>query len=214
MRRGWLDDIAKLNELKLHEFGDPEIATRIAQYEMAFKMQASVPELADLSNEPDADARHVRPASQGAGHLRPQLPDGPAAGRARRPVRAVDARRLGPAQQPDDRAVHPVPRHRPALRRPGQGPEAARPARRHAGHLGRRIRPHAVHPGRHRRSQALGPRPSSLRLHPLDGRRRHQARPDLRRDRRPGHERRPAIRSTSTTFRRRSCTCWASTTNG
>lgn len=52
MRRGWLDDIAKINELKLQEFGDPEIATRIAQYEMAFKMQASVPELADLSNEP------------------------------------------------------------------------------------------------------------------------------------------------------------------
>lgn len=48
MRRGWLDDIARINQLKLQEFGDPEIATRIAQYEMAFKMQASVPELADL----------------------------------------------------------------------------------------------------------------------------------------------------------------------
>jgi hypothetical protein len=52
MRRGLLDDIAKLNEMKLREFGDPEIATRISQYEMAFKMQASVPELADLSREP------------------------------------------------------------------------------------------------------------------------------------------------------------------
>lgn len=51
MRRGWLDDIAQLNQLKLQEFGDPEIATRVAQYEMAFKMQASVPELADLSDE-------------------------------------------------------------------------------------------------------------------------------------------------------------------
>ncbi len=50
-RRGLLDDIAKINELKLQEFGDPEIATRIAQYEMAFKMQASVPELTDLSGE-------------------------------------------------------------------------------------------------------------------------------------------------------------------
>ena len=54
MRRGVLDDIARLNELKLRDFGDPEIATRIAQYEMAFKMQASVPELTDLSNEPAA----------------------------------------------------------------------------------------------------------------------------------------------------------------
>ena len=43
--------MAKLNEIKLKEFGDPEIATRIAQYEMAFKMQASVPELTDLSGE-------------------------------------------------------------------------------------------------------------------------------------------------------------------
>jgi len=51
MRRGWLDDIARVNQLKLADYGDPEIATRIAQYEMAFKMQASVPELSDLSGE-------------------------------------------------------------------------------------------------------------------------------------------------------------------
>ncbi len=52
MRRDWLDDIAMLNQKQLNEFGDPEIATRIAQYEMAFKMQASVPDLTDLSDEP------------------------------------------------------------------------------------------------------------------------------------------------------------------
>jgi len=52
LRRGILDDIAKLNEIKLREFGDPEIATRIAQYEMAYRMQSSVPELTDISNEP------------------------------------------------------------------------------------------------------------------------------------------------------------------
>jgi hypothetical protein len=54
MRRGILDDVAKLNEMKLREVGDPEIATRIAQYEMAFKMQTSVPELTDLSKEPQS----------------------------------------------------------------------------------------------------------------------------------------------------------------
>jgi len=54
MRRQWLDDIAKLNQKQLDDFGDPEIATRIAQYEMAFKMQASVPELTDLSDEPQS----------------------------------------------------------------------------------------------------------------------------------------------------------------
>lgn len=53
VRRGVLDDLARLNEMKLAEFGDPEIATRIAQYEMAYKMQTSVPELTDFSNEPD-----------------------------------------------------------------------------------------------------------------------------------------------------------------
>jgi len=51
IRRGMLDDISSINELTLQHYGDPEIATRIAQYEMGFKMQASVPELADLSDE-------------------------------------------------------------------------------------------------------------------------------------------------------------------
>ena len=53
-RRRFLDDLARLNQMKLAEFGDPEIATRIAQYEMAYRMQASVPELTDLSKEPDS----------------------------------------------------------------------------------------------------------------------------------------------------------------
>jgi hypothetical protein len=51
-RRRMLDDLAKLNQLKLQEFGDPEIATRIAQYEMAYRMQTAVPELTNLSREP------------------------------------------------------------------------------------------------------------------------------------------------------------------
>ena len=51
-RRASLDDLAKLNEMTLKEFGDPEVATRIAQYEMAYKMQTSVPELTDFSKEP------------------------------------------------------------------------------------------------------------------------------------------------------------------
>ncbi|MFN7937637.1 MAG: DUF1501 domain-containing protein [Bryobacteraceae bacterium] len=52
-RRRFLDDLGKLNDLKLKDYQDPEIATRIAQYEMAFRMQSSVPELADLSKEPE-----------------------------------------------------------------------------------------------------------------------------------------------------------------
>jgi hypothetical protein len=52
-RRRMLDDLARLNQLKLAEYGDPEIATRIAQYEMAYQMQTSVPELTDTSDEPE-----------------------------------------------------------------------------------------------------------------------------------------------------------------
>jgi hypothetical protein len=50
-RRQQLDDLAALNRLRLAEVGDSEIATRISQYELAFRMQVSVPELADLSGE-------------------------------------------------------------------------------------------------------------------------------------------------------------------
>jgi hypothetical protein len=52
-RRGLLDDIAELNGQKLEQVSDPEIATRTAQYELAFRMQTSVPELTDLTEEPD-----------------------------------------------------------------------------------------------------------------------------------------------------------------
>jgi len=51
-RRRMLDDLARLNQMKQDETGDPEIQTRIAQYELAYRMQTSVPELLDLSREP------------------------------------------------------------------------------------------------------------------------------------------------------------------
>ncbi len=50
-RREYLDSLNELNQMKLSEAGDPEIATRMAQYEMAFRMQSSVPELVDLKQE-------------------------------------------------------------------------------------------------------------------------------------------------------------------
>ena len=53
-RRKMLDRLAKLNRLREEEIGDPEIATRLAQYEMAYRMQTSVPGLADVSNEPES----------------------------------------------------------------------------------------------------------------------------------------------------------------
>jgi hypothetical protein len=53
-RRRMLDSLKTLNGLRSELFGDPEIETRIAQYEMAYRMQTSVPELMDLSKEPDS----------------------------------------------------------------------------------------------------------------------------------------------------------------
>ena len=54
LRRTMLDGLAKLNDLQQKQDGDPEIATRMQQYEMAFRMQASVPSLTDLSDEPES----------------------------------------------------------------------------------------------------------------------------------------------------------------
>ncbi|MDB6074717.1 MAG: hypothetical protein JWO89_2357 [Verrucomicrobiaceae bacterium] len=53
-RRTMLDALGKLNEINYSRFGDPETQTRIAQYEMAFRMQSSVPELVDLKGESKA----------------------------------------------------------------------------------------------------------------------------------------------------------------
>ncbi len=51
VRRRFLDDLAKLNQKNAESFQDPEILARVAQYELAYRMQSSVPELADLSSE-------------------------------------------------------------------------------------------------------------------------------------------------------------------
>ena len=147
---------------------DPEIATRIAQYEMAFQMQASVPELMDTSGEP----KHVLDL-YGC-----QPGDGSFASNcllarrlAERGVRFIqlyhhdwdhhggvkDGRR---AEGPGDR---------PRLRRADHRPEAARHARGHADRLGRRVRPHADV------ARGQRPRPSQQRLLDLARRRRHQA---------------------------------------
>ncbi|QDU59844.1 hypothetical protein Pan216_06770 [Planctomycetes bacterium Pan216] len=54
LRRKMLDGLAKLNAERFDQIGDPEINARISQYEMAYRMQTSVPELMDLKREPDA----------------------------------------------------------------------------------------------------------------------------------------------------------------
>jgi hypothetical protein len=53
-RRVFLDALGELNRSKSEEFGDPDIASRIEQYEMAYRMQSSVPDLTDLTGEPES----------------------------------------------------------------------------------------------------------------------------------------------------------------
>jgi hypothetical protein len=53
MRRRMLDTLKKLNEKRMRSAGDPEIGARVAQYELAYRMQTSVPELLDFSDEPE-----------------------------------------------------------------------------------------------------------------------------------------------------------------
>ncbi|MBI5767959.1 MAG: DUF1501 domain-containing protein [Verrucomicrobia bacterium] len=54
LRRSMLDGLEQLNRRSYEAIGDPEIQTRTQQYEMAFRMQASIPELADLAREPES----------------------------------------------------------------------------------------------------------------------------------------------------------------
>lgn len=53
-RRRMLDNLAELNEESYKDFGDPEIKTKIQQYEMAYRMQTAVPEITDMSKEPES----------------------------------------------------------------------------------------------------------------------------------------------------------------
>lgn len=53
-RRRMLDKLAQLNQMNYESFGDPEINTKIQQYEMAYRMQTAVPEVTDLTKEPDS----------------------------------------------------------------------------------------------------------------------------------------------------------------
>ena len=193
--------------------GDPEIETRIAQYEMAYRMQTSVPELTDLSKEPRADLRPVRPGRAQARHL--CLPT--ACWRGGWPSAACASSSSTTAAGTSTttcRATSRCSAKAPTSpRRRWSRPQAARAARRHAGHLGRRVRPHRLLPGQADRNQ-LRPRPPPPLLHHVAGRRRHEGRRHARRDRRLLLQRRRRPASTCTTCTRRSCTAWASTTRG
>ena len=158
---------------------DPEIATRIAQYEMAFRMQTSVPELMDTAKEPQAmlelygckpgDGSFAsncllarRLAERGVRFIQLYHKDWDHHGGVKHGVE-LKAKEI-------DRACAGLIRD---LKQRGH-------AQGHADRLGRRVWPHADVARRRR------PRPSQQGFHDLAGRRRHQGRPVLRRHRRVG----------------------------
>jgi hypothetical protein len=67
VRRKFLDDLAELNQINAKEYGDPEIMSRVAQYEMAYRMQSSVPELTDLSKESEKTLERYGPDARKPG---------------------------------------------------------------------------------------------------------------------------------------------------
>ena len=66
-RRAMLDDLGDLNHITLNDYQDPETRNRIDQFEMAFRMQASVPELSDISQEPEKVFEAYGPESKKPG---------------------------------------------------------------------------------------------------------------------------------------------------
>ena len=203
---GFLDELNRAH-LGRHP-GDTELEARIANFEIAARMQTAVPEALDLSSETEATRRLYgldNPASREYG-TRCLL--------ARRLVeRGVRFVQLFLSGQPWDThsknaetlevALRP---DRPAQRGPGPGPQAARAARLDDRALDGRVRPAAGLAGDRR------PRPQPPRLLALAGRRRLQAGLRPRRDRRLRLRRRSRTSSRSTTSRPRCSTPWASTT--
>ena len=157
------------------EFGDPETHARIQEYEMAFRMQTSVPELTDMRDEPAStwtlygeDAK--KPGTFAYNCLLARR-------MAERGVRFTQIYQRGWDVHGDVVGMLPklVRGHRSRLLRAGHRFEAPRHAGRHAGHLGRRIWPHGLQPGRPLQNQ-LRTRSSSALLHRVDGGRRREDR--------------------------------------
>jgi hypothetical protein len=214
-RGNTIETLRALNQKHLDQTGDPEIATRIAAYEMAYRMQSSVPELVDVSREPKW-IHEMYGTEPGKNSFANNCLPGAAPGRARRPLRPALPPRLGPPRH-GSYGRHPalaagtLPPDRPGGGGPREGPEGARPARRHARDLGRRVRPDADE--RVARERAVhGPRPPPARVHDVDGGRRHQAGVTIGATDELGYNV-AEDRSTSTTSTRRRSTSWASTTS-
>ena len=193
MQRRMLDSLKEYNDDHFAMRGDnSNLAARIASYELAYKMQMHAPEAVDLARETEKTKELY-----GINEKRTQN-FGKRCLLARRLVErgvrfiqiyaggAHNDDNWGRSRRPREKPQLPLRPHRQAHRRFAQGPQATRPARENRCHLGRRIWTSAhgrIRKGHRTRSQLV-------RLHDVDGRWRHQGRPDRRSDRRTGQQRR------------------------
>ena len=182
-RRALLDSLAKLAALQHAESNDPEILSRVSQYEMAYRMQSSVPEVADISDEPRSVLELYGPDVTKPGTFARNCLI--ARRLAERGVKYQTVFHLGLGSAPRDQAELPaaLPRDRSTRGGARRGSQAARLARRHARDVRQRVRPNAVR-SRPDRQSARRPRPPRRLLHVVVRRRRHESRLHARRDRR------------------------------
>ena len=195
--------------------GDDGVESAIKNYEMAARMQLLVPDVLDLAPRDRSHAQTLRARFPGAvaAALRHPMPACPAADRSRRALRRNHVPpgasngtwdQHGDLKRGHEKNALDTDQAVAALI---HDLKAARPARRYAHRVGRRIWPHAPF------GRAQRPRSSPRGLYRVAGRRRRQRRQHPRRHRRVRHASRGEM-STSTTCTPRCCTSWAWTTSG
>ena len=155
-QRKQLDLLATLNARHLERHPEEaEMLGRIESFELAYRMQMEATDLVEPQVRIGRDPRAVRSRSEGDAVVRLEMPARPPARRARSAVRpGLQRWRVGRTQRPERQSQGSLPRHRSTHPCPSHGPEAHRPLRQHARHLGWGIRSHARLAGQRRsRSQ-------------------------------------------------------------
>ena len=129
VRRASLDGVSALDQINYRQLHDPQTETRIQQYEMAYRMQSSVPDLTDLASEPDSTYKMYGEAAKQPGTFANTALL--ARRMVERGVRFVQIyhNNWDTHANVAGRLPHAMRRCRPALLRPHPRPEAARPAR-------------------------------------------------------------------------------------
>ncbi len=170
-RRALLDEISAINAAHLADYGDPEIDTRISQYEMAFRMQTSVPDLVDFSNESKITLARYGPDALQHGTFANNCLI--ARRLLERGVRFVQLMHSGWDQHSNlfTQLEAAVQGHGRSIGGLGARPQRARDARRHARRLGWRIRTHAVWSGQSGKAHGSRPLWQGLQLVARGGRR-------------------------------------------